>query len=147
MAVPLPLLLPSVPVIVWLRLKYETRVRKKGIIPQTDDWPDRSKFWLFAHGAVLDPDTRLIVAQGKWKKRITRVVKKLVDAIGLVRQGKYVPDREDDELSLALGNKEHWDDVKAEEAGLVFLKGFRRTLQLIENIAEVRRGRRRGLLH
>ena len=38
-------------------------------------------------------------------------------------------------------------DVEAEEAGLVFLKGGRKTLQLIENIAEVRRGRRRGLLH
>ena len=58
---------------------------------------------MFAHGAVLDPDTGLIVALGKWKKRVTRVVKKLVDAIKLVRQGKYVPDREDDELSLALG--------------------------------------------
>ena len=81
------------------------------------------------------------------KKNITRVVTKLVDAIELVRQGKYVPDREDDELSLALGNKEHWDDVEAEEPGLVILRGFRRTMQLIENIAEVRRGRRTGLLH
>ena len=63
---------------------YENELRKKGIIPQTDDWPDRSKFWLFAHGAVLDPDTGLIVAQGKWKKRITRVAKKLVDAVELV---------------------------------------------------------------
>ena len=60
---------------------------------------------MFAHGAVLDPDTGLIVARGKWKKRITRVVKKLVDAIAQVKEGKYVPDREDDELSLALGNK------------------------------------------
>ena len=45
------------------------------------------------------------------------------------------------------GIKNAGDDVEAEEAGLVFLKGFRSTLQLIENIAEVRRGRRRGLLH
>ena len=45
------------------------------------------------------------------------------------------------------GIKNTRDDVEAEEAVLVFLKGFRRTLQLIENIAEVRRGRRRGLLH
>ena len=45
------------------------------------------------------------------------------------------------------GIKNTGDDVEAEEAGLAFLKGFRRTLQLIENIAEVRRGRRRGLLH
>ena len=63
---------------------------------------------MFAHGAVLHPDTWLIVPKGKWRKRITRVVKKLVDAIAQVKEGKYVPDREDDELSLALGNKEHW---------------------------------------
>ena len=41
------------------------------------------------------------------EKEITRVVTKLVDAIELVRQGKYVPDREDNEFSLALRNKEH----------------------------------------
>ena len=79
---------------------------------------------MFAHGAVLDPDTGLIVAQGKWKKRITRVTKKLVDAIELVRPGKYVPDREDDELSLALGNKEHWGRCRGRGGGVGFLEGF-----------------------
>ena len=48
---------------------YENELRQKGITPQTDDWPDMSKFWMFAHGAVLDPDTGLIVAKGKWKKK------------------------------------------------------------------------------
>ena len=103
---------------------YENELRQKGIPPQTDDWPDRSKLWLFAHGAVLDKDTGLIVAQGKWKKRITRVTKKLVDAIKLVREGKYVPDREDDELSLALGNKEHWGRCRGRGGGVGFLEGF-----------------------
>ena len=73
---------------------------------------------------MLDPDTGLIVARGKWKKRITRVTKKLVDAIELVRQGKYVPDREDDELSLALGNKEHWGRCRGRGGGVGFLEGF-----------------------
>ena len=40
--------------------------------------------WIFAHGAGLDPNTGLIVANGKGKKRVTRVVKKLVKAINLV---------------------------------------------------------------
>ena len=62
----------------------KTTCVKKGVTPQTDDWPDRSKFWMYAHGAALDPDTGLIVTKGKWRKRITRVVKKLVDAIELV---------------------------------------------------------------
>ena len=103
---------------------YENELRQKGIIPQTDDWPDRSKLWLFAHGSVLDPNTGLIVAKGKWRKRIKRVTKKLVDALELVRQGKYVPDREDDELSLALGNKEHWGRCRGRGGGVCFLEGF-----------------------
>ena len=48
---------------------FEAGLLAKGIIPQTVDWPDRSKFWLFAHGAGLDPQTGLIVAHGKWKKK------------------------------------------------------------------------------
>ena len=86
---------------------YENELCQKGITPQTDDWPERSNLWLFAHGVGLDPDIGLIVAKGKWKKRITRVVKKLVDAIEKVKKGEFVPDREDDELTLALGNPEH----------------------------------------
>ena len=45
------------------------------------------------------------------------------------------------------GIKNTGDDVEEEEPRLVILRGFRRTLQLIENIAEVRRRRRSGLLH
>ena len=51
---------------------YENELRQKGIRPQTDDWPDRSKFWLFAHGAGLDPKTGRIVAKGKWKLKIEK---------------------------------------------------------------------------
>ena len=29
---------------------FENELREKGITPQTDDWPERSKLWLFAHG-------------------------------------------------------------------------------------------------
>ena len=46
--------------------------------------PERSKFWLFAHGAGLDPETRLIVRQGKWKAKAEYITKELVKAIDLV---------------------------------------------------------------
>ena len=49
---------------------FEAGLIARGIIPQTADWPLRSKFWLFAHGAGLDPQTGQIVAQGKWKKKL-----------------------------------------------------------------------------
>jgi hypothetical protein len=103
---------------------YENELRQKGITPQTDDWPDRSKFWLFAHGAVLHPETGLIVAKGKWRRKIRRVIRKIKEVIVLVKEGKYVPDREDDELSQALGNKEHWGRCRGRGGGVGFLEGF-----------------------
>ena len=63
---------------------------------------------MFAHGAVLDPLTGLIVAKGKWKKKIETITPLLVDAINKVRKGEYHPERENDELTLALGNPEHY---------------------------------------
>ena len=50
--------------------EFENKLREKGIIPQTDDWPERSKFWLFAHGAVLNPDTGRIVALENGRKEL-----------------------------------------------------------------------------
>nr|XP_051228830.1 uncharacterized protein LOC127346586 [Lolium perenne] len=92
---------------------FENKLMDHGITPQTWDWPERSKFWLFAHGAGLDPKTGLIVAKGKWKEKIEAIVPKLVDAIEKVRKGEYIPDRENDELTLALGNPEHVGRVRA----------------------------------
>src|SRR4051812_32968961 len=85
---------------------FEDKLMDAGITPQTWDWHDRSKLWLFAHGAGLDPKTGKIVAQGKWKDKIEAIMKKLIDAIEKVRKGEYIPDRENDELTLALGNPE-----------------------------------------
>jgi hypothetical protein len=78
-----------------------------GITPQTWDWPDRSKFWLFTHGVGLDPKTGQIVAKGKWKEKIKAITTQLIDAIEKVRKGEYIPDRENDKLTLALGNAKH----------------------------------------
>ena len=61
---------------------YEAKLLAKGIIPQTADWPERSKFWLFAHGAVLDPLIRLIVAKGKWKKKFKQSFRSLETSEG-----------------------------------------------------------------
>ena len=83
---------------------FEAGLLAKGIIPQTADWPERSKFWLFAHGAALDPQTWRIVAKGKWKEKVERISKEIEKAIEKVRKGEYQPERENDELTLALGN-------------------------------------------
>ena len=74
-------------------LACEDRLLAKGITPQTYDWPERSKFWMFAHGASLDEKTCLIVANGKLKKTIEEIFPKLVIAIDEVRRGVFKPDR------------------------------------------------------
>ena len=102
---------------------FEEKLMNAGITPQTWDWPERSKFWLFAHGAGLDPKTGQIVAQGKWKAKIEAIVPKLVAAIEKVRKGEYIPDRENDELTLALGNPEHVGRVRA-RPGLTMKEAF-----------------------
>ena len=103
---------------------FEAKLLDNGIIPQTADWPERSKFWLFAHGAGLDPVTCLIVPQGKWKEKIEYITKELVKAIDLVRRGLYVVDREKDELSLALGNPEKVGRVRGYGYGVTWAQGF-----------------------
>ena len=79
---------------------------------------------MFAHGAGLDADTGLIVPMGEWTEKITRVVKKLINPIDLVRKRKFVPDREDDELTLALGNPEHWGRCRGYGPGTTWKQGF-----------------------
>ena len=103
---------------------FEKKLLENGKIPQTHDWPDRSKFWLFAHGAGLDPETGKIVAKGVWKDKITRVVKDLEDAIEAVRNGTFVPDRENDELTKALGNPEKVGRTRGYGATIPWNQGF-----------------------
>ena len=79
---------------------------------------------MFAHGAGLDPQIGLIVAQGKWKEKIEYITKQLVDAIDKVRRGEYVVDRENDKLSLALGNPEHVGRLRGYGAGVTLKQGF-----------------------
>ena len=103
---------------------FEAGLIVRGIIPQTADWPLRSKFWLFAHGAVLDEETGRIVAKGKWKEKIETITPLLIDAIDRVRKGTYIPDREKDELTLALGNPEHVGRVRTAGTGVTLKEAF-----------------------
>lgn len=104
--------------------RYEDALLKRNIIPQTHDWPDRSKFWLFAHGATLDAETGMIVAEGPWSEKIRQVVSDLEKAIEAVRKGTFVPDRENDELTKALGNPEKWGRTRGFGATTPWNQGF-----------------------
>ena len=75
----------------------------RGIRPTTWDWPDRSKWWLFANGMTLNQlDGTLVVPE-----HMQEVSRNLVTAIDEVQQGTFQPQRENDELTWALKNPEH----------------------------------------
>nr|ABF98171.1 transposon protein, putative, CACTA, En/Spm sub-class [Oryza sativa Japonica Group] len=59
----------------------EANLIERGIEPATANWPERSKFWYYAHGGTLNP------ADGSL--------------------GTFRPDRDRDELTLALQTPEH----------------------------------------
>nr|CAH65918.1 OSIGBa0102O13.9 [Oryza sativa] len=81
----------------------EARMIERGIEPATAKWPDRSKFWYYAHGGTLNPvDGSLVFGD-----QIREAASRLTDAVEASSQGTFRPDREKDELSLALQTPEH----------------------------------------
>ena len=75
----------------------------RGIQPVTWDWPDRSKWWLFANGVTLNQlDGNLVVPE-----QMQEVAPNLVTAVDEAKQGTFQPQWENDELTRALKNPEY----------------------------------------
>ena len=67
----------------------------RGIRPATWEWTDRSKWWLFANGVILNQlDGTLVMPQ-----HIQEVSPDLVTSIDEAQQGIFQPQRENDELT------------------------------------------------
>nr|ABA98908.2 transposon protein, putative, CACTA, En/Spm sub-class [Oryza sativa Japonica Group] len=81
----------------------EARLIERGIEPATANWPERSKFWYYAHGGTLNP------ADGSqvFGYQIQEAARRLTDAVEASSQGTFRPDRDRDELTLALQTPEH----------------------------------------
>ena len=81
--------------------KAENDLIAKGFEQETLNWPDRSRTWFFGVGGTLDPETGKCV----WTDEELEIpVKKLQKYIAATQQGTFIPDRENDELTEALGN-------------------------------------------
>jgi hypothetical protein len=84
--------------------KAEQDLLAKGVQPAILHWPDRARTWFFRVGGTLDPETGKCV----WTKaQLAIPVMKLEEAIQAAQEGRLHPDRENDELTHALGNPEH----------------------------------------
>ena len=83
--------------------KTEQDLIDRSIRPTTWEWPDRSKWWLFANGVTLNPTDGTLVMPGNMEE----VACDLVTAMDEAKQGTFQPQRENDELTRALKNPEH----------------------------------------
>jgi hypothetical protein len=99
----------------------EAALREKGIEPKTEQWPRRSRNWAFVHGAVYDKRTGKLVQK---KKQIAEPLGGLVKTIAEVQEGMFQPDRENDELTKALKNKEHTRRIRGLDPAIPWRSGF-----------------------
>ena len=81
----------------------EASLIERGIEPATANWPERSKFWYYAHGGTLNPADGSLV----FGYQIQEAARRLTDAVEASSQGTFRPDRDWDELTLALQTPEH----------------------------------------
>jgi hypothetical protein len=99
----------------------EAALREKGIELETEQWPRRSRNWALAHGVVYDERTGKLV---KKKKQIAEPLGELVKTIAEVQEGTFKPDRENDELTKALKNKEHTGRTRGLGSTIPWRSGF-----------------------
>ena len=83
--------------------KSEQEMEGAGVTPITRAWPPRCRTWFYAHGGALDPKTGGV----SQKASLKGAEQKIIDAIDESRRGVFTPNRENDELTRALGNPEH----------------------------------------
>ena len=101
--------------------KAENDLIDKGIEPETRRWPDRCRTWFFGVGGKLDPVTGKCV----WtNEQLNTPIEKLQEYIEKAQQGTFVPDRENDELTEALGNPEHPGRTRGTPGSLSWKAGF-----------------------
>jgi hypothetical protein len=84
--------------------KVEAEMPAAGIMPAIEGWPLRERNLVLAHGSSYDPKTGQIIHNDEI---IILPHNQLLEAIKEVEEGKFKPDRENDELTKALKNKEH----------------------------------------
>jgi hypothetical protein len=80
----------------------EAALREKGIKPETEQWPRRSKNWVLAHGAIYEEGTGKLVEK---KKQIAEPLGTLIKTIAEVQEGTFKPDRENDCNTPEFDNK------------------------------------------
>ena len=86
--------------------KLEADFLLKGITPEPCTWIERSRNWFYGHGGTLDEEGKCIYNR-RHKDNPLLPIEDIRKAVKDVEEGRFRPDRENDELARALGNEEH----------------------------------------
>jgi hypothetical protein len=86
--------------------KLEADLLANGITPEPLKWIERARNWFYGHGGTLDAEGKCIYNR-RHKDNPLLPIQEIKNAVKDVAEGRFIPDREDDELTRALGNKEH----------------------------------------
>ncbi|KAK1660581.1 hypothetical protein QYE76_048740 [Lolium multiflorum] len=99
----------------------EEELTRKGIRLGTHGWIERCKEWFYGIGGTLHPETGKCI----YKKAHLKVpIDALERAHRDVEAGLFQPERENDELTRALGNKEHGGRTRGTEGSVPWKYGF-----------------------
>ena len=112
--------------------KMEKDLVEKGIHPETLEWEDRIKNWFFGHGGKLDEAGQCVYNKTHKKNPLADIknpLEGIKDAMKEVETGKFKPDRENDVLTKALGNKEHPGRTRGTEGSVPWKDGFPECLE------------------
>ena len=101
--------------------KAEQDLLAKDVQPATLHWPDRTRTWFFGVGGTLDPETGKCV----WiKAQLEIPMRKLEEAMKEALERKFIPDREKDKRSKALGNSEYPGRTRGTLGSIPWKVGF-----------------------
>ena len=102
--------------------KQEAEMREKGIIPVTDAWDHRLRNWVLGHGAEYDMNTGDLIVDKT--KPVCNAHKAIYVILDKVQAGTFIPDREKDVLSEALGNFEKEGRTRGFGPDVAWIHGF-----------------------
>jgi hypothetical protein len=83
--------------------KKDANLIARGIVLATQQLPRRARNWFYGHGVNVDEQTGELIAS----LAIVKPKDELVKAVQEVQERKFIPNRERDVLTKALGNAKH----------------------------------------